>query len=174
MATSDRMTMIGPTVVGSVRRFRRLVLIALGAGLFIGLLWWSISPSEYAGKAGLVITPLPASLTVGLGTAHVSVATFNAQQVAILESPAVAANAANKVNAAFSDAHLSGQQIQDGTSVKLPTPGSAAAGASITHVTVILPKRDLRARSRQRPHRRLPRGTRHPGQHAGLALTACP
>ncbi len=131
--------MVGPTVVGSIRRFRRVVIFALVLGLFVGFLWWAISPSEYAGKAGIVITPLPASLTVGLGTAHVSVATFNAQQTAILESPAVADRAANKVNAKFPAAHLSGQQVQDATSVKLPTPGTASAGSTITHVTVTLP-----------------------------------
>jgi Mrp family chromosome partitioning ATPase len=130
--------MVGPTVVGSIRRFRRVVLVALALGLFVGLVWWGISPPEYAGKAGIIVTPLPASLTVGLGTAHVSVATFNAQQTAILESPAVAERAANKVNAKFPDAHLSGQQVENATSVKLPTPGTAAAGSTITHVTVTL------------------------------------
>src|SRR5271165_1771514 len=112
--------MIGPTIIGSIRRFHRIVMT--GLALFAGLVWILVSPSEYTGTAGIVLSPPPASLTVGLNVTHIPNATYQGQQVAVIQSPVVAAGAAAILNNKFPDSHVTTSQMQSGTAVKLPTP----------------------------------------------------
>jgi len=102
-----------------------------------------VSPSEYAGTVGIIISPPPASLSAGLNTTHVSAATYTGQQVALIQSAPVAAGAANIVNARFSGSHVTGPQIQSGTVVKLPVPGTVGSNGAATRVTVTLPSSTL-------------------------------
>ncbi len=135
--------MIGPTIIGSIRRFYRIVALTTGLALFAGLVWILVSPSEYAGTASIVLTPPPASLTVGLNTSHIPNATFQGQQVAIIQSSEVAAGAATILNSKFPDSHVTASQVQSGTTVKLPTPGAAGSNGAATKVTVTLPSNTL-------------------------------
>jgi Mrp family chromosome partitioning ATPase len=138
VANIDRKAMIGPTIVGSIRRFRRIVVFTTVVALVCGLFWVLISPSKYAGKAGIVIAPLPASLSTGSGTTHVTPATYNGQQIALIESPTVASGAAHIVNALFPNARLTGPQVQAATTVKAPVPGTATSNGAATQVIVTL------------------------------------
>jgi Mrp family chromosome partitioning ATPase len=130
--------MIGPTIVGSIKRFRRIVIFATVVAFVLGFLWVLIAPAKYAGKAGIVITPLPATLSPGTATTHVTPATYNAQQVTLLESPAVAQGAASIVNGLFPAAHLTGPEVQAATVVKPPVPGTTTSNGSTTQVIVTL------------------------------------
>jgi Mrp family chromosome partitioning ATPase len=142
-ATNDRSSTIGPTILGSIRRFYRIVVLTTAMAFVAGLIWIAVSPSEYAGTVGIIISPPPASLSAGLNTTHVSAATYTGQQVALIQSAPVAAGAANIVNARFSGSHVSGPQIQSGTVVKLPVPGTVGSNGAATRVTVTLPSSTL-------------------------------
>ena len=143
MATNDRSSTIGPTIFGSMRRFYRIVVLTTVMAFLAGLIWIAVSPSEYAGTVGIIISPPPASLSAGLNTTHVSAATYTGQQVALIQSAPVAAGAANIVNARFSGSHVTGPQIQSGTVVKLPVPGTVGSNGAATRVTVTLPSSTL-------------------------------
>ena len=141
MATSERSALIGPTAIGAIRRFRRIVLFTTIVSFFLGVFWYALSPSEYAGKAAIIITPLPASLTVGLGTARrISATTFTGQQVAIIETtPSITNQAASIVNSKFPNADLNGPQIAGAMAIKLPVPGTTGSNGAATRITVTLP-----------------------------------
>jgi Mrp family chromosome partitioning ATPase len=130
--------MIGPTIVGSIVRFRRIVIFATVVAFILGFFWVLIAPAKYAGKAGIVITPLPATLSPGTATTHVTPATYNAQQVTLLQSAGVAQGAATIVNGLFPAAHLTGPEVQAATVVKPPVPGTTTSNGSTTQVIVTL------------------------------------
>ena len=129
--------------MGSIRRFYRIVVLTTVMAFVAGLIWIAVSPSEYAGTVGIIITPLPASLSAGLSTTHVSAATYTGQQVALIQSAPVAAGAANIVNARFTGSNVTGPQIQSGTVVKPPVPGTVGSNGAATRVTVTLPSSTL-------------------------------
>lgn len=142
-ASNDRSSTIGPTILGSIRRFYRVVVLTTAMAFLAGLIWIAVSPSEYAGTVSIIISPLPASLSAGLNTTHVSAATYTGQQVALMQSAPVAAGAANILNARFSGSHVTGPQIQNGTVVKLPVPGTVGSNGAATRVSVTLPSSTL-------------------------------
>jgi len=145
VAQNDRPAIAGPTIVGSVRRFRRIVIFITAAALIITLFYLVIAPTKYTGKVGIIIVPPPASLTTGASPVHVSAATFNSAQVALIQSNAVAQGAAAIVNSNFSDANLTGPQVQGATAVKLPTAGSTSNQGSTTQILVTLSSPDIAA-----------------------------
>jgi Mrp family chromosome partitioning ATPase/capsular polysaccharide biosynthesis protein len=138
----DRAATISPTILRSVVRFRRVVLLAAILGAVIGAGLSLIASPVYAGKAGIVLQPLPASLTPGAANKLNSIQ-YVSSQVALLQSAQVASDAASIVNQKFPDSHMTQQTMQGATSVKLPT--GTGAGNSTTTVVVTLPQADIAA-----------------------------
>ena len=138
---------LSPSIVGSVVRFRRLVIVIVVVCAVIALIYTGIVGSAYSAKAQLVIQQPPTFLPpFPVSGSHTTAASYVNQQVAIIESQAVSYGAAAIVNNRVSGAQVTGSQIHSGLTVK-PQTGAAAGTNTTTQILVTMPTAELAAAS---------------------------
>jgi Mrp family chromosome partitioning ATPase len=138
---------LSPSVIGSVVRYRRLVLVVVAVCALIALIYTAVSGSEYTGKAQIVIAQPPTFLPpFPVSGSHSTAAAYVNQQVAIMQSQPVSYGAAAIVNNKVSGANVTGDQIHSGLTIK-PQTGAAAGINTTTQVLVTMPTAELAAAS---------------------------
>src|SRR5271166_4436021 len=134
------MASFDPTIAGAVRRFKRVVLVALGVGLVGSVAYTVIAGASYTSTAGIIIAPLPANISPTTSGSASGVQNYTGVQVAMLRSLEVSNQAAAIVNREAPNAHLSGQHLHQ--NLVVAPPGTSSKGSttngSLTNVTVTL------------------------------------
>jgi Mrp family chromosome partitioning ATPase len=139
MPVDNRSGAVSPTILGSVSRFRRIVVLCVVLAAIGALIYTVAETTEYSAKAGIAITPPPASVTTpGAATTHITPAAYENSQITLIESAQIAQRAAAMVNASMPNAHLTTTALQHATTVKGPGATSSGATTSFTSVTVTL------------------------------------
>lgn len=146
MPLNPRLAAFDPTIVGSCRRFPAVVAAAVLVGAVAGTLGaWAMGSSTSA-QAGIIIAPLPASISPFTSGHGEQAAIYVNQQVALLGSHRVALHAVKQLDRGGHH-DLTAQQLDDALTV---TPGVVSTvqtrgrttGAT-TLVTVSLPNGTL-------------------------------
>ena len=84
-----------PSILGSISRFRRLVIVVVVVCAVVALIYTAITGSTYTAKSQLVIQQPPTFLPpFPVSGSHTTAANYVNQQIAILESQAVSTGAA--------------------------------------------------------------------------------
>ncbi|HMD45472.1 MAG TPA: AAA family ATPase [Acidimicrobiales bacterium] len=133
------MASFDPTIVGAIRRFKRIVIIMLVVGIVGAGIYTFVAGKKYQSTAGIIISPLPANISpatsgsVG-GGGSVS---YTGVQIALLKSQDISNNAASIVNQKLPHAHISGKTLNKNLIVTPPVASTKATSGSIGSMTMV-------------------------------------